>query len=142
VKLCDVEAFVDDLGDGFDLCAQFGLDFVQGEPVLVGDKVDGHAKVTEPSRPADPVQVGLCHLGKVEVDDHVDGLDVNASSQEVGADQVSAQAGPEVVEDSVPVVLGHPRVDVVAAVAEVSNLFGQQLHTLRRVAENDALIDL
>ena len=95
-----------------------------------------------PSTAANPVEIGLGHLGEVEVDDHVDGLDVDAPGQEVGADQVPAQAGPEVVEDSVPVVLGHPRVDVVAAVAEVGDLLGQQLHSLRRVAENDALIDL
>lgn len=141
-ELCHVQALVDDLWNGFDLCAQFGLDFVQGEPVFVGDEVDGHAKVSEPARPTDSVQVGLGHLGEVKVDDHVDGLDVDAPGQEVGADQVPAQAGPEVVEDSVPVVLGHPRVNVVAAVAEVSDLLGQQLHSLRRVAENDALIDL
>ena len=115
---------------------------MQGESVLVGDEVDGHAQVAESSRPTDPVQVGLRHFGKVKVDDDVDGLDVDASGQEVGADQVPAEAGAKVVKHPVPVGLGHAGVNVVATVAQVGNLFRQQFHSLCRVAENDALIDL
>ena len=36
-------------------------------------------------------------------------------------------------------VLRHPGVNVVAAVAEVGDLLGQQFYSLRRVAEDDAL---
>ena len=49
-------------------------------------------QVSESSRSTDPVQVGLGHLGEVEVDDDVDGLDVDASCEEVGRDQVAAEA--------------------------------------------------
>ena len=48
--------------------------------------------MSEASRSADSVQVGLGHLGEVEVDDDVDGLDVDASCEEVGRDQVAAEA--------------------------------------------------
>ena len=49
-------------------------------------------QVSESSRSTDPVQVGLGHLGEVEVDDHVDGLDVDAPGEEVGRHQVAAEA--------------------------------------------------
>ena len=48
--------------------------------------------MSKASRSADSVQVGLGHLGEVEVDDDVDGLDVDASCEEVGRDQVAAEA--------------------------------------------------
>ena len=98
---------------------------MQGESVLVGDEVDGHAQVAESSRPTDPVQVGLRHFGKVKVDDDVDGLDVDTPGEEITADQVPAEASSEVVEDSVTVSLGHLGVDVVAGVAQLSDLLGE-----------------
>ena len=78
---------------------------MQSESVIVGDEVDGDTEVTEPSAPTNPVQVGLSHLGEVEVDDHVDGLDVNTASEEVTADQIPAQTGAEIVENSVTMSL-------------------------------------
>jgi len=48
-------------------------------------------QVTESSRSSDPVQVGLSHLGEVEVDDDVDGLDVDTSGEQVGRDEVAAK---------------------------------------------------
>ena len=46
------------------------------------------------------------------------------------------------MKDPIPVRLCHPGVYVVAAVAKFGDLFGQQLHALSRVTENDALVDL
>ena len=43
LELGDVERLVDDLRDGLDLRAQLLLDAVKGEPVVVGDQVDGDA---------------------------------------------------------------------------------------------------
>ena len=60
------------------------------------------------------MQVGLGHLGEVEVDDHVDGLDVDTAGEQVGADQVTAGTVAEIVEDSVTVVLTHLGVNVEA----------------------------
>lgn len=39
--------------------------------------------MTESSGSADSVQVGLGHLWEVEVDDNVDGLDVDTSGEEI-----------------------------------------------------------
>ena len=66
------------------------------------------------------MEVGLGHLGEVEVDDDVDSLDVDTSGEEVAADQVPTEAGSEVVEDSVPVALEHLGVNVKARVAHLS----------------------
>ena len=105
VELGDVEALVDVPGDGLDLCAQLLLDPVQSKSVVVGDQVDCDSKVTESAASSDPVKVGLGHLGEVEVDDDVDGLDVDTAGEEVTADQVPAQTGAEVMEYSVAMSL-------------------------------------
>ena len=63
---------------------------MQGESVVVGDQVDRHTEMAEPSGPTDSVQVGLRHLGEVEVDDNVDSLNVDTAGQQVGAHQVPA----------------------------------------------------
>jgi hypothetical protein len=87
------------------------------------------------------VQVGLRVLGEVKVDDDVDRLDVDAAREEVRGDEVAAVAVAEVVEDAVPVALRHLGVDVEAAVAELGDLLGQQLHARDAVAEDDRLVD-
>ena len=46
------------------------------------------------------------------------------------------------MEDSVTVLLKHPSMRVKARIAEFSDLFGQKLNPVGRVAENDRLIDL
>ena len=68
----------------------------------MGDEVDCYTEMAEPSGPTDSVQVSFRHLREVEVDDNVDSLDVDTASQQVGADQVPAKTGSEVVEDAVP----------------------------------------
>ena len=83
LELCDVEALVDHLGDGADLRAELVLDSVQGEAVVVRDEVEGDAEVAEAAGPTDAVEVGLRHLGEVEVDDDVDCLDVDTAGEEV-----------------------------------------------------------
>lgn len=98
--------------------------------------------MAKPSGPADPVQVGLSHLGEVEVDDYVDGLDINSSGEQVGAHEVAAQPGTEVVKDSITVALRHFGMDVVATVTQLRDLLCQQFHSLSRVAEYDRLVDL
>lgn len=120
-----VQRRVDDLGDGLDLRAQLLLDAVQGEPVLVGDQVDGDPEVAEPAGAPDAVQVRLGHAREVEVDDDVDGLHVDTAREQVGADQVAAQPRAEVVEHAVAVRLRHTRMDIVAAVAQLCYLFCQ-----------------
>ena len=111
-------------------------------PVVVSDEINGDAQVTETARSTDTMQVGLGHLGEVEVDDDVDGLDVDAAREQVRADEIAARAVAEVVEDAVAVLLTHLGVDVEARVAQLGDLLRQQLDSLRRVTEYDRLVDL
>lgn len=98
--------------------------------------------MSKATRTTDPVQVRLGHFGEVKVNDDVHSLHVYAARKQVTADEVPAQALSEVVEHAVPVRLRHFCVYVVAAVAELGDLLGEQLHALRRIAEDDRLVDL
>lgn len=110
--------------------------------VLVRNQVDGDTEVAEATRATDAMQVGFGHLREVEVDDHVDGLDIDATSEEIGAHQIATQPVAEVVEDTISVRLRHAGMDIVAGVTELGDLLRQQLDTLGGVAEDDRLIDL
>lgn len=125
-----------------DLGAEFLLDPVEVVPVVGRDQVDRETEVTVTARTTDPVQVRLGRFREVEVDDDVDGLDVDTAGEQVGADEVAADAVAEVVEDAVAVRLEHARVRVEARVAEFGNLLGEELDPVRRVAEDDRLVDL
>lgn len=98
--------------------------------------------MTESTRSANTMQIGLGHFREVEVNNHVDSLDVNTASEQVRADQVTTSTIAEVVEDSVAVLLTHLGVDVEARIAEFGDLLGEQLDSLCRVTEDDRLIDL
>lgn len=78
-----VQALVDVGRDRLNLRAQITLDVVQIIPIIPVYQVDGKTKVTEAPRPADTMEIGLGVLGKVEVDDDVDGLDIDTTSEKV-----------------------------------------------------------
>jgi len=118
------------------------LDLVKIKAVIISYKVDGKTQVTESSRSANPVKIGLTVLGEVEVDDDVYGLNVDTSGEEVGAHQIPACTVTEIVEHSVTMGLEHLGVDVEARIAELSNFLGKQFDSIHRVAENDGLVDL
>jgi hypothetical protein len=100
-----VELLLDVRRNGLDLRPQLLLDAVKVEPVVVRNEVDRQTQVAEAPRPPDAVQIGLAVFREVEVDDNVDRLDVDAAREEVGADEVAAEAVAEVVEDAVAVGL-------------------------------------
>ena len=58
------------------------------------------------------MKVGLRVLREIEINDDVYCLNIDTTSEEVGADKVTANALAEVVEDSVTVRLEHLRVGV------------------------------
>ena len=137
-----VEALVDGMGDRLDLGPQISLNIVEVETVFPVDQVNSKTQVAVSTGTADAVEVRLGVLGEVEVDNDVDCLDVDTTSEEVGTDKVAADAVPEVVEDAVPGLLGHPGVTVEAGVAELGDLLCEELYTVGRVAEDDGLVDL
>lgn len=58
------------------------------------------------------MEVSLCGLGEVEVDDDIHALNVDASGEEVGAHEMSGGTCSELVEYSVAIGLTHLGVDV------------------------------
>lgn len=98
--------------------------------VLVRDEVDGNTKMTETSRAADSVEVGFRVAREIKVDDNVDGLNVDTTSEQIGANEIATISLTEVVENSVSVLLGHLRVDVVARIAELGDFLGEKLYSL------------
>ena len=141
-RIIDVELLVNVLGDGLDFSAQLLLDLVQVESILPVDQIDSQTQVTESSGTTDTMEISFSVLREVKVDHHVHGLDIDTTSQQVGADQVPAYAVAEVVEDAVAVLLEHPSVRVETRVAQFSDLLGQKLDTVGGIAENDGLVDL
>jgi len=134
-----VELLVNDSRNGLDLRAKLLFNLVHVESVLESDEVDGETQMTKATRTTDTMEVGLSALGEVKVDDDVDGLDVDTTSDEVGAHEVAAGATAEVVENAITMVLLHLSVDVEARAAQLANLLGKKLHTVHRIAEDNGL---
>lgn len=63
------------------LGTQLLLDAVQIESVLERDEVDSKTEVTVTTRATNSMQICLCVLGEIKVDDDVDGLDVDTASE-------------------------------------------------------------
>ena len=88
------------------------------------------------------LQVGFTQFRKVEVDDHVHGLNVNAACEQIRADKIAAETGAEIVEHSVAMILTHFRMDIVAWITKISDFLGEEFDTLCWITENNRLIDL
>jgi len=88
------------------------------------------------------MKIGFGILGEIEVDDNVDGLNINTTCQEIRADKIAADAIAEVVEDAVAVCLKHTSMTVKARVSQFGNLLGQQFDAVCGIAEDDRLVDL
>ena len=105
--LIHVETAIDGLWYRLDFGAKIPLDVVKVETIVPVDQVNSQTKMAVPSRAPNPVEIRLGVLGEVKVDDHVDGLDINATGQEIRAYQITAHAIAEVVEDAVSRRLRH-----------------------------------
>lgn len=88
------------------------------------------------------VEVRFSVLGKIEVDDDIDSLNVDTAGEEIGADKVSTNAVAEIMEDAITGLLLHPSMTIETGVAQFGDFFGEQFDTVGRVAEYDGLVDL
>lgn len=97
--------------------------------------------MAESSASPNAVEVGVRRAGEVKVDDDVEGLNVNAPGEDVGANKIAALALAEVMENTVAVFLTHLPVDVKARETQSGNLAAQKLDSVHAVAENNALVN-
>lgn len=81
--------------------------------------------MSKSTRTTDTVKVGFGILWEIEVDYDVDSLNINTTGQQIRADKVSTDAVPEVVEDTVTVVLKHSSMRVEARVSKFGDLLGK-----------------
>ena len=95
------------MGNRLDLGTELLLNLIQVEPVFIGDEVDGETKVSESTGTTNTMKVSFRVLGEIEVDDNVDGLDVDTTGKKDRADKVATDALSEIVEDTIPVGLEH-----------------------------------
>ena len=110
--------------------------------IIVCDQIDRQSQVAESSRPTNTVEVSLGVLGEIKVDDHIDALDVDTASEEIGRHEMAGATISEFVEDSIAIRLLHFGMYVEAGVAKLGDLLGQELNAVDRVAEDNRLIDL
>ena len=140
--IVDVKTLVNGLRNGLDLSPELLLDAVKVESVLPVDQVNSETKVTKATGSTDTMKIGLCIFGEIKVDNDVDSLDINTTSEKIGANKVTAVTSAEIVEDAVTVLLEHTGVRVEAGIAELGNLLCEKLNASGRVAEDDGLVDL
>lgn len=79
----DVEILVDCSGNRLNSAAKFLFNFVEIVPIIPCHKVDGNTQVTKASATTNSMEVGLSVLGEVEVNDDVDGLNINTTSEKI-----------------------------------------------------------
>jgi hypothetical protein len=102
----------------------------------------GHhqAGLAGPGRAARAVQVGLVVLGRIEVDDHVDHVDVEAPGGHVGGHQGGQLALGEVLQGPLPVGLAEVAVDGVGLDALLPELLDQPVGAPLGAHEDQGLL--
>jgi len=128
--------------DRLNLRTQLLLNAIHVETILISNKIDGQTQMTKTTRASNTMQVGLGGLREVKVNDHIDGGDVDTTSDQVGADQVAANSTTEVMVDTIAIILPHLGMNVEAGRPQLSDLLGQKLHAIDGVAEDNALVDV
>ena len=82
-RIVSVELLVNGLWDGCYLGTEFLLDPVEIEAIIPIDQVDRYSQVSKPSRSANAMEVGLCILWEIEVDDYVDSLYIDTACKKI-----------------------------------------------------------
>lgn len=111
-----------------DLSAQLLLDLVQIQSIVPSNQIDSKTKMSKSPGTPNAMEISLCIFWEIEVDDNVDGLNVDTTSEQIRADKVARDSGSEVVEDLVAVLLHHLRMRVEARVTKFRDFLGKQLN--------------
>lgn len=141
-RIINIELLVDSLWYWVDLSSKLLFDLVEVETVIPVDQVDSQAKMAESTRAPNAMEICLGILREIEVDNHVDGLDINTASEQIRTDQITTDSIAKIVEDPISIVLQHTCVGIEARITKLCDLLCKQLYTICRVAENNRLVDL
>lgn len=138
----NIQGLVNNSWDWFNFSTKFLLNLVQTVSIVPTHQVNSQTQVTKSTGTTNSVQVCFGRLWEIEIDNHINGLDINTSGQQIGTDQVSNFSLSEFVKDFVSGLLRHFSVRVITRVAQLGNFFGQQLNTIGRITEYNGLVDL
>ena len=95
-----IEVLVNVLRNRLDLSVQVVLDIEHVALVVFRDEIDRQTKVTEAARTTNPVQIGVRLAREVEIDNNVDGDDVDAASKHIRRHQAACLATLKVMENA------------------------------------------
>ena len=95
--------------------------------------------MTETAGSTDSMQIRLRIPGEIEVDDHIDSLDIDTSCAQIWGDEASALTLSEAVEDVITLLLTHFGVDEIAWVSELDDLLSEELHSHCGITEYNGL---
>ena len=98
--------------------------------------------MSKSTRTTNTMEVSFAILREIKVDDNVYCLNINATSKKVGADEVTAHAVAEVMENAITVRLQHFGMGIKAGIAQLGHFLGQELDTVGRITKDDRLINL
>lgn len=137
-----IELLVDGLWNRCNFGAKFLLNLVQIEAILPIDQVYGYPQMSITSRSTNTMKICLRILRKVKIDHHIDGLNIDSTSQKIRTDKVAAYAVAKIMEYPITVVLQHLSMRVEAGVPQLSDFLSQQFDAVRRIAEDNGLVYL
>ena len=138
----NIKSSINSLGDRLDLRSELLLNLIQIETILVGNKVDSQTQMPKSTRATNAMKVSFAVLRKIKVNDDVYCLNIDTTSKEIGADEVTAHAVAEVVENAITVGLQHFCMGVEARVTQLCHFLSQELDTVGGITEDDRLINL
>ena len=142
IELHKINIAVDNRGNRFDLSPKFLFNSIQVEAVIKCDEIDSETQMAEATAgTSDTMEICLCILWKIEVDNDIDRLNINPSSKKIRTHQMPCSSIAKLVKHTVAVALKHFCVNVKARVSKLSNFPRKKLDTVHTVAKKDALVD-
>lgn len=117
------------------------LDFTEHLDVALGNEVDSDTLTAEAATTTDTMEVVLHVGGQVEVDDDVDVVNVDTTSDQIGGDEDTGVTVSEVLHDLFTLTLGHIGVDRGDGVVGLVELLRDVVDLSAGVDEDDGLGD-
>merc|ERR1719336_2444938 len=119
------------------------MHLIQGLRIrLVADEGDGQTLGTKPASPSNSVQVCVCVLRHIVVEDDVNALNVHSTAKQVGGDQNPLLEVLELLVPGKPLLLAHAPVDGDGREVLLNQQLGQCHAPLHRLDEDHHLVEL
>jgi hypothetical protein len=127
--------------EGRDRLAGGLLDVLQQRTLVIGAEADGDAVLALARRAADPVDIGLGHVGQLVVEHVADVVHVDAARGDVGGDQRLDFAGLERGQGPFALALGFVAMDGGALDAAGDQVLGHAVGAALGAGEDDGALD-